>query len=208
MLSSASTISVSEQQEKSSIYSFLAVVLSSHPTQDHLHALGEMGQMLEIPFAVDFSLDDLDQEYMNLFVVPNPRYVAPYESVYRDRWMPPSPPSDGAKSGTTSLMIKGLVMGESTLKVRQYFFEAGVAPSDDLPDHIANELRLMAYLAARESEVSLEETRALTDLRAKLRQEHLLQWIGLLRERVIESAHLGYYPAALEIAELVLHDDL
>ena len=36
------------------------------------------------------SLDELDREYMELFVIPGPRYVAPYESVFRDRWILPA----------------------------------------------------------------------------------------------------------------------
>jgi len=199
---------VTEEQAKTSVYGFLADVLSSHPTPDSMSGLGQMSEVLGVAYVSDSALATLDREYMDLFVVPNPRYVAPYESVYRDRWMLPALPSDGATPDTKSQMIKGLLMGDSTLKVQQCFVEAGVVPSDDLPDHIANELRLMAYLSARLSEVSLEDGKALAEIRAKLREEHILQWISQLRARVLESAHLGYYAAALEIAELVLNDDL
>jgi len=104
-------------------------------------------------------------------------------------------------------MIKGLVMGESTLGVRECYLEAGVLPSEDLPDHIGNELRFMAHLWACEAEKPSVKAGVLAELRARFRHDHILKWIGQLRERVAESAHLGYYPAALQIAEAVLRDD-
>ena len=196
-----------EEQAKTDVYCFLAGIFSSHPTQDTVWGLCQMAEVLGVSCTNDFSLPALDREYMDLFVVPNPRYVAPYESVYRDRWLPPSLPAAGGRSDSASVMIKGLLMGDSTLNVQQCYVEAGVMPDDDLPDHIANELRLMAYLSARQAEIPASDAKSLAGLQARLRQEHLMQWIGQLRERVVESDHLGYYTAALEVAELVLQGD-
>ena len=66
----------------------------------------------------------MEREFMDLFVVPNSRYVAPYESAYRDRWLLPE---QVGKDGTPQVM-KRLLMGESTLAVRRCFLEAGVEP--------------------------------------------------------------------------------
>ena len=140
---------------------------------------------------------------MDLFVVPNPRYVAPYESVYRDCWvLPPGPGKESAEQ-----VIGRLLMGESTLQVRQAYLQAGVLPEEDLPDHIGNEFRFMAYLWTREAEASDGEAQAWAERRAEFRREHLLKWIGQLRERVAERDRLGHYRVALQVAEAVLLDD-
>jgi TorA maturation chaperone TorD len=204
---SSASVTASEPQAKASIYAFLAEVFSSSPTPDSVRGVRQMAEALGIPCSDEPSLSDLDREYMKLFVVPNPRYVAPYESVFCDRWLVPAAPREGAGRGASSLMIKGLVMGESTLGVRECYLEVGVLPSEGLPDHIGTELRFMAHLWACEAEKSPVEAEVLPELRAKFRNQHILKWIGQLRERVAESAHLGYYPAALQIAEAVLRDD-
>jgi TorA maturation chaperone TorD len=187
--------------ERERIYGFLAGVLSSAPTEESAHAVSQMALALDIACPAGLSLVELEREFMDLFVVPNPRYVAPYESAYRDRWViPPAAGAEGAER-----VLCGLLMGESTQQVREAYLEAGVLPEDELPDHIANELRFMAHLWAREAADS--KAPALAKLRQGFRREHLLQWIGRLRERVAERDRLGYHRAALEVAEAVLQED-
>jgi len=192
--------------ERVRIYGFLAGVFCSAPTAESVHAVSQMALTLGISCPVGLSLSELEREFMDLFVVPNPRYVAPYESVYRDRWL--LEPASGTEpgKGPAPLVMERLLMGESTMAVRQAYLQAGVLPEEDLPDHIANELRFMAHLWAREAEAD-GEAPGLADLRQRFREEHLLQWIGQLREKVAERERLGYYRVALEVAEAVLQDD-
>ena len=192
--------------ERGSIYAFLAGVFCSAPTAESVHAVFQMALTLGISCPEGLSLSELEREFMDLFVVPNPRYVAPYESVYRDRWLlEPAPVTEPGK-GPAPLAMARLLMGESTMAVRQAYLQAGVLPEEDLPDHIANELRFMAHLWAREAEAD-GKAPALGDLRQRFREEHLLQWIGQLREKVAERDRLGYYRVALEVAEAVLQGD-
>ena len=192
--------------ERVRIYGFLAGVFCSAPTAESVHAVSQMALTLGISCPVGLSLSELEREFMDLFVVPNPRYVAPYESVYRDRWL--LEPASGTEpgKGPAPLVMERLLMGESTMAVRQAYLQAGVLPEEDLPDHIANELRFMAHLWAREAEAD-GEAPGLADLRQRFREEHLLQWIGQLREKVAERERLGYYRVALEVAEAVLQGD-
>ena len=148
-------------------------------------------------------MEALDREYMELFVVPNPRYVAPYESVFRDRWLVPPALMPGDSPKTTSVMIKGLVMGESTLQVQQCYLDAGVLLTDDLPDHISNELRFMAYLWEATTNESLDDQGRLKEMRSRFRSEHLMKWLTELKERISESDQLGFYATAIQIVELV-----
>ncbi|MBI2906346.1 MAG: hypothetical protein HYX92_01680 [Chloroflexi bacterium] len=59
------------------VYRFLASVFTAHPTAQMVTGLAEMAEFFGIPCPQDASLEELDQEYMDLFVVPNRRYVAP-----------------------------------------------------------------------------------------------------------------------------------
>lgn len=187
-------------------YGVLAGVFCSAPTAESVYAVSQMALALGISCPDGLAVNELEREFMDLFVVPNPRYVAPYESVYRDRWL--IEPTSGTEPGTSPapLAVERLLMGESTVAVREAYLQMGVLPEEDLPDHIANELRFMAHLWAREAEAD-GEAPALADLRQQFREEHLLKWIGQLREKVAERERLGYYGVALEVAEAVLQGD-
>lgn len=192
--------------ERVRIYGFLAGVFRSAPTAESVDAVSRMASVLGISCPDGLSLDELGREFMDLFAVPNPRYVTPYESVYRDRWL--LEPAGVAEPGKVPapLIMERLLMGESTMAVRQAYLQVGVLPEDDLPDHIANELRFMAHLSAREAEENCE-TRPLASLRRRFREEHLLEWIGQLRDKVVETERLGYYGVALQVAQVVLEGD-
>lgn len=178
-------------------YDLLATVLGSVPTEESTSALCTVARALGIPFPDGLALRDIRREYMDLLVVPNARYVAPYESAYRDSRLVPTP------DGHTQRRA-GLLMGDATLAVRQAFLEAGVLPERDLPDHIANELRLVSHLchveACGDSEQALEAARQ----RGHFLAEHLLCWIGELRDKIAQRSETGFHRCALETAEALL----
>lgn len=178
-------------------YDLLAAVLGSVPTEESTSALCTVAQALGIPCPDGLALGDIRREYMDLLVVPNARYVAPYESAHRDSRLVQTP------DGNTQRRA-GLLMGDATLAVRQAFMDAGVRPLRDLPDHIANELRLVGHLwhveACGDSEQALEAARQ----RGHFIAEHLLCWIGELRDKIAQSSETGYYFAALEAAQALL----
>jgi TorA maturation chaperone TorD len=192
--------------ERVRVYGFLAGVFCSAPTAESVHAVSQIALTLGISCPEGLSLGEVEREFMDLFVVPNPRYVAPYESVYRDRWLLEPASGTGPGKGSAPLVMERLLMGESTMAVREAYLQAGVLPEEDLPDHIANELRFMAHLWAREAEAR-GAAPGLADLRQRFREEHLLAWIGQLRQTVAERERLGYYRVALEVAEAVLQGD-
>jgi TorA maturation chaperone TorD len=194
---------VRNSEERARLYGFLAGVFGSPPTEESQRALSDMATVLGIDCPRELAVSELEREFMDLFVVPNARYVTPYESAYRDRWLlPPGPGKDA-----TEQAIGGLLMGESTLAVRQYFLDAGVLPSQDLPDHFSNELRLMSHLWSGEAAESRGGHGRLAELRTKLRDDHLLKWLGELRGKVSKQDRLGFYSAALHVVEVVLEDD-
>jgi len=189
--------------ERARLYSFLAGVFGSPPNAESQRALSDMAAVLGMDCPRGLAVSELEREFMDLFVVPNPRYVAPYESAYRDRWLLPAGPGKDA----TEQSVGGLLMGESTLAVRQYFLDAGVLPTQDLPDHFSNELRLMSHLWSGEAQESCGGNGRLAELRTKLRDEHLLKWLGELQSKVSKQERLGFYSAALRVVEVVLEND-
>ena len=197
-MSSKTTVDAAAARARASVYAFLASVFHSLPTEDSVRAVREMAGGLEIEDPGPFVLNDLEREYMDLFVVPNPRYVAPYESVFRDSW---SNPVEGGAP------IRGLLMGDSSLAVRRCYDEAGVAPADELPDHVATELQFMAWLWALQANPESGDMAAIADLRSRFRADHVARWIADLRERVAERDRLGFYAAALRVTEAVIESD-
>jgi TorA maturation chaperone TorD len=196
-----------ELKAQAELYCFLAGAFCSHPTEESVSTLGALTAELGIPCPAGLSLSELDREYMELFVIPGPRYVAPYESVFRDHWLLPPVLKRGSNPGETGETIKGLLMGESTLAVRACYLQAGLLPEEDLPDHISNELCFLAYLCEREAQAPADQARGLAELRERFRQEHTLKWVGDLRKKVTENDRLGYYHAALQVVEAVLREE-
>jgi len=191
---------------RAGIYSFLAGVFCLYPTPGSLAAVRAMAEALGVDAGPVATIDGVRQDYVDLFVVPGPRYVAPYESVFRDRWLLPTLLKPGSNPGEASREIKGLLMGESTMAVRRCYQDAGVLPSEDLPDHIGNELRFMALLWAKRYREQ-PESQAVSAARRSFRDGHILKWIGDLRMKVAERERTGFYSAALGVAETLLRDE-
>ncbi|MFN3481209.1 MAG: molecular chaperone, partial [Thermodesulfovibrionales bacterium] len=162
---------------KGRLYAFLSSLFIMEPSKGHVHDLRDIMNILGFPDLKLCRIGELTREYYDLFVVPNPRYVRPYESVYRDRI-----PIDFVGNPEQGLMprrryIRGLLMGRSTMDVLRYYREAGVYPSTDLPDHLGNELAFLSYLLKKAKEVGSESDKFLR-LYEKFKKDHPLKWIG------------------------------
>jgi TorA maturation chaperone TorD len=201
------TLVVRELKAQAGIYRFLAGALRSHPTDESVRTLGAITAEFGIPCPVDLSLSELDREYMELLAIPGPRYVAPYESVFRDHWLLPPILKRGSDPRETGQTVKGLLMGESTLAVRECYLRSGLLPEEELPDHISNELYFLAHLCEREAEAPASEARALAETREQFRRDHVSKWIGELRQKVGERDRLGYYHSVMQAVEAVLQEE-
>ena len=112
----------------------------------------------------DESADDVLWEYRRLFVGPARKAAPPWGSVYTDR--------------------ECVIFGESTLALRQWMRERGIArPGDgsEPEDHIGLMLLLMAWIDCHAPEL-LDEYLA----------EHLLTWAPHFLEEVEEATESGY----------------
>ncbi len=143
--------------------------------------------------------EDLDQEFQDLFMVPLGRYVPPYEAVYRDQ----------RQIGDT--MVCGLLVGPSTLAVKQLYREAGATISEDikeLPDHVGLELACMEFLCEQEARAweqdDAERAKRTRALQQRLLQEHLLRWVPALCVRIRENAAGPFYRGIAGLTEASL----
>jgi TorA maturation chaperone TorD len=147
--------------------------------------------------------EDLRREFMNLFKVPGPEYVTPYESVFRDR------------REVDGQVVRGLLMGPSAVDVQHWYRLAAVDVADaynDLPDHIALELNFLAHLCGKEEEfiAGNDETRLLRawEMERDFLKAHVVSWIPALRDRIREKCQHPYFRAVADSAVEFTRRDL
>jgi TorA maturation chaperone TorD len=128
----------------------------------------------------DCSAEDLMVEHARLFVGPQQVIAPPYGSVYLE---------EGRR-----------VMGDSTLKARQTYQEAGLHLDPDfkeLPDHIAVELEFLYFLTAKGVEAAaagkVEESRRYDSAREVFLDQHLRRWVPPFCARVAEGTESDFY---------------
>ena len=146
--------------------------------------------------------ESLDQEFQGLLMVPLGRYVTPYEAVYRDERV------------VEDQVVRGLLMGPSTLAVRKLYREAGLDVAEDLrelPDHVGLELACMESLCRAEAQAwerdDAEAVRWARGLERRLMEEHLLQWVPSLCARVRENAPGPFYRGVAALTEEFLRQE-
>jgi TorA maturation chaperone TorD len=182
-------------RQRSNIYGLLASVYRQEVTADLLHqvkdpqflgVLSDLGIQLSSDFLQrpeEELLDELAVEYAGLFLGPG-GHISPHESVHHQR-------SDGQG---------GLLWGESTAEVKKFIESTGLSYNSEysgLPDHISVELEFMQQLTLREEQAWGEEDEdgALDCLKfeKKFIEDHLIHWIPIFCEKVIEVAELPFY---------------
>lgn len=161
-----------------------------------------------IKYVQDASASPATQEetrrtFMNLFKVPGPEYVAPYESVFRDT------------RDIEGRTVRGLLMGPSAVDVQRWYRLAAVDVSDgykDLPDHIALELNFLAHLCGKEVEFAAnnDEARLVRawEMERDFLKAHILSWIGALRDLIHEKCRHPYFRAVADLAVECTRRDL
>lgn len=185
-------------------FGLLGKLLLDAVEPEQLDALRRQDVFSEIPFAEEqpavirglalvrsamdesagLSLDEqvarLEADYIRLFVGPGRMLAPPWESTFFN---------DGR-----------LLFQEETLQVRQWYRRYGLKAAklgSEPDDHIALELRFLAFLA----EVALEAAQKgdeaalgqAMDAQRQFLSEHVLRWVPLWCERVIEHASGDFY---------------
>lgn len=129
---------------------------------------------------------EAEQEFNALFLAPAGRYVAPYESAFRE------------KRVLNGVATPGLLMGRTTAAISAFYGEcAALTTGVELPDHVGMELGFMQLLLAKERAAwaNGSPTEALTLLR-KERQflaDHLAAWAPELCEAICKRSQHDFY---------------
>lgn len=189
---------------KADIYAFLSSIFLTEPTEGQVSRFKEVSEILKTPFPDSFSIDELKREYFDLFMIPNPRYVKPYESVYRDRIAIEFVGNPELGVPPRTRYIRGLLFQKSAQEVSKFYRQEGIYPEKELPDHIGNELSFMAYLALKESEAPVKEAEKFKKLQEDFKKKHLLKWVNRLEKKISKYDRLGYYKNAVLITKIML----
>lgn len=136
---------------------------------------------------------ELKTEYNRLFVGPGHVLAPPYESIYK------------TKNEDNKL---GIVMGDSTIEVKDFYRSVGLDISEDfkdLPDHITLELHFMGHLCDLEIEKTKEASEEeLADVRKKqidFLETHLGSWIKDFSKAVSTATNSAFYRIIAELTE-------
>ena len=184
-------------KNRSDIYGLLASVYRQEVTSDliqqikdpqFLGVLSDLGTerldtFLQKP--ENELLGDLAVEYARLFLGPG-KHISPHESVHHQR-------EDGQW---------GKLWGASTAEVKKLIEATGLSYSDDfkgLPDHITVEFEFMQQLTLCEEqaweETDTDKVTTCRQVEKKFIEEHLVRWIPVFCEKVIQEAELPFYRA-------------
>jgi TorA maturation chaperone TorD len=170
---------------RSAIYEAFATAYTTVPTSNSLAQLGELGSKLAVQFGegsyaalaavtaeryqnkLDSSLEEITQEYYDLFFVPSSaRYVPPFESA----------------------IISKVLWGRETVHCAECYKTVGFDPFDldifpplkeqRVPDHIGLQLAFTAFLARMGAECEDEAAASSwRNLELQFLQEHLMNWV-------------------------------
>ncbi len=179
-------------RQRSSVYGLLALLYRHEPDEDLVRSLRqpeilrgieEAGLTLNVnelrEGSIEAVIQRLGTEYARLFIGPG-KHVNLNESVYRDS--------------------EGLLWGKSTVAVKGFIEATGLdldVEWSGLPDHISIELELMQRLTDHEAKLwienDLDSVRQCIGTEREFMQRHLLQWVPLLCDMILDQNPLSFY---------------
>jgi TorA maturation chaperone TorD len=191
------------EEARSTVYGFFSAAFLKGPNQQFLEALisdagmenfgeifpdpsyrRELAQVRLEALEGKLTLEETILDFEALFRVPGPRYLSPYESVYRSQ-------TSGAGGG---------LCGPETVAVERLYLKEGLEPNgefSELPDHVGVELEFMAFLC-RNAVEAMHASDAATAQEYHHQQycffmEHVGPWLRLLAERLASQAQTSVY---------------
>lgn len=188
-------------KNRSNIYELLARLFRCEVTPDFL-ALLKDPQFLGVLSSMDIDFGDeldkgseaeiienLEVEFTRLFLGPD-KHISAHESLHHER-------NDGDW---------GSFWGASTVEVKKFIETAGLKYREEfkeMPDHISVELEFMQLVTKKEAEI-LEDPKKeglhyCMSMQKKFITEHLIKWIPVFCDKVIQQAEMAFYK---EIARL------
>ncbi|TWT41685.1 chaperone protein TorD [Phycisphaerae bacterium RAS1] len=200
-----------------SIYDFLAGCFTRPPTPQDVAAVrsgdfrgvcaglhrDDVRRTQVAPRPASESLSEIHLEFMNLLNVPGGKYLAPFESVYRD-----SREIEGQA-------VRGLLMGQSAVDVQKWYRLAALDFESDckeLPDHIGLELAYVAHLCRKEQDFEATGDAPRLSRAREMQRDflaaHVDSWLGALRDRLYDKSTSAHYRTIVDFALGFVRADL
>ena len=180
---------------RSTIYGFLAAIYRQEVSSDLLQQIKDpqfLGVLTQLGIELNNGffkkpekklLEDLAVEYAHLFLGPG-KHISPHESVHHKK--------EGVQSGQ--------LWGELTAEVKKIIESSGLEYKTEytgLPDHISVELEFMQQVILREEQARQADDKDMALLclenEKKFIKEHLVRWVPIFCEKVIQEAELPFY---------------
>jgi TorA maturation chaperone TorD len=180
---------------RSTIYGFLAAIYRQEVSSDLLQQIKDpqfLGVLTKLGIELNNGLfkkpekellEALAVEYAYLFLGPG-KHISPHESVHHKK--------ENAQWGQ--------LWGESTAEVKKIIESSGLEYKTEytgLPDHISVELEFMQQVILREEQARQADDKDMALLclenEKKFIKEHLVRWVPIFCEKVIQEAELPFY---------------
>lgn len=192
------------------LYAFLAAVFLAPPSADAVGLFAREGEIDEVFRALSGGTppeleawrrnppdaEAVRQSFFELFRIPGDGYTAPFESVLlREEGI-----EDAKKA-------RGESWRDGMNRLMRFYQEAGGAEIERpvAADYIGVELDFMRYLCQRELEERNPADRGgILETERAFLKEHLVRWIGLLKERIERNDTAGFYRIAASLAALTV----
>jgi TorA maturation chaperone TorD len=194
---------------RADIYRFFSGIYLKQPAKELVDKLtdemfiAELGQLfneaslaLLKAFAREFdgNYDAVRQEFEELLLVPGPKYLTPYESVY----------------------LTGQMMQEPLVGVRCMHALAGAKQENPsfiaaAEDHIGIELDFLRVLCEREAKAWAEEresdARSFVEFEVDFLRQHLMKWLADFCSKMKELAKLDLYRSIAALTQEYVESD-
>ena len=197
-------------RRRADTYRLLAEVFNAEPTAQMLDSLRrpeavKAFETLGVTFAAELDrmeadlgkdrvVDQFACEYTRLFIGPG-KHVGPHESLHRD-----DQPAQH--------------WGPSTAEVKRFIEHHGLGYADGfqgMPDHISAEFQFISMLADAEADAIERGEDEKADHARKIRRifhrEHIVRWVPVFCDKVIELAHLDFYADFARMAKAIVEVD-
>ena len=182
---------------RADVYRILAECYRS-PDEELLRALGDLGapggSALDqiVQAAASGDVEKLRIDHARLFIGPYKLPAPPYGSVYLE---------------------DGVLMGNSTVDVKDFYREEGMeASGEEAPDHITAELEFMCVLIGKEMEaVKVGDLDTANQYRQKQKTflgVHLGAWIAEFTARIQQEAQTEFYRTLGRVTGQFVRKDL
>ncbi|QED46027.1 TorD/DmsD family molecular chaperone [Cytobacillus dafuensis] len=200
-----------ETLARQNTYGFLASLFLQEPEKENIEEIQQklndlINNMDQVLITSSEEVDDLIQEYYDLFFVPSSgQYVPPFESALRN-YQPKKKKPYGKLFSNDAIHVQSCydAVGFKPWKLKIF------KPLEDVkfPDHIGFELAFMSVLCANEFASRNEEDKAFQwqMLEYEFLSEHLSEWIGNFSLAISNNSAGFYHKCASATHKVVLED--